>query len=62
MIGRQGLPMTTTASFLPRRRFRLAPITPIGCEQPVSKTLPAAVARIVAALQPEKIILFGSYA
>lgn len=54
--------MTTTASFSPHRRFRLAPITPIGCEQPVSKTLPAAVARIAAALKPEKIILFGSYA
>ena len=29
---------------------------------PVSKTLPQAIKRIVAELQPEKIILFGSYA
>jgi len=30
--------------------------------RPVSETLPEAVQRIVQALQPEKIILFGSYA
>jgi predicted nucleotidyltransferase len=29
---------------------------------PVSKTLPQAIKRLAAALQPEKIILFGSYA
>ena len=29
---------------------------------PVSKTLPKAVKRLAATLQPEKIILFGSYA
>ena len=29
---------------------------------PVSKTLPQAIERIVAELNPEKIILFGSYA
>jgi len=29
---------------------------------PVAKTLPQAIERIVAALKPEKIILFGSYA
>ncbi|GAB4456339.1 MAG: nucleotidyltransferase domain-containing protein [Anaerolineales bacterium] len=29
---------------------------------PVSKTLPQAIKRIVTALKPEKIILFGSYA
>jgi len=37
-------------------------IVPIGCDQPVSKTLPEAVQRIVETLNPEKIILFGSYA
>ena len=37
-------------------------VTPIGCVQPVSKTLPDAVERIVKELQPDKIILFGSYA
>ena len=41
----------------------LAPaIVPIGCDQPVSKTLPEAIQRIVETLNPEKIILFGSYA
>ncbi|MEW6028230.1 MAG: nucleotidyltransferase domain-containing protein [Chloroflexota bacterium] len=29
---------------------------------PVSKTLPQAIKRLAAALKPEKIILFGSYA
>jgi predicted nucleotidyltransferase len=38
------------------------PIVPVGCERQVSETLPAAVERIVQELQPEKIILFGSYA
>ncbi|MBI3739850.1 MAG: nucleotidyltransferase domain-containing protein [Chloroflexi bacterium] len=37
-------------------------ITPIGSDEPVSKTLPAAVRRIARELRPEKIILFGSYA
>lgn len=37
-------------------------VTPRGFKQPVSETLPAAVARIVEALHPQKIILFGSYA
>jgi len=40
----------------------IAPITPRGLPRPVSETLPQAVARIVRELQPEKIILFGSYA
>ncbi|MBM4467008.1 MAG: nucleotidyltransferase domain-containing protein [Chloroflexi bacterium] len=40
----------------------ITPIVPIGCERRVSETLPAAVERIVQELQPEKIILFGSYA
>lgn len=30
--------------------------------QPVAKTLPQAIKRLAAALQPEKIVLFGSYA
>lgn len=37
-------------------------VTPRGFKQPVSETLPAAVARIAQALHPQKIILFGSYA
>jgi predicted nucleotidyltransferase len=40
----------------------IAPIIPPGCERQVSETLPAAVERIARELQPEKIILFGSYA
>jgi predicted nucleotidyltransferase len=40
----------------------IAQVIPIGCERHVSETLPEAVARIVHELQPEKIILFGSYA
>ncbi len=36
-------------------------LAPIGCP-PVAETLPAAIQRIVEAIQPEKIILFGSYA
>lgn len=36
-------------------------VSPTGFP-PVAETLPEAVARIVAELDPEKIILFGSYA
>ncbi len=36
-------------------------VQPIGFP-PVSKTLPQAIKRIVSELNPEKIILFGSYA
>ncbi len=47
----------------PRNGKRAIPtIMPIGSDEPVSKTLPAAVRRIAEALHPEKIILFGSYA
>ena len=41
---------------------RIAPIVPRGCSQRVSATLPQAVERIVRELQPEAVILFGSYA
>ncbi|MBX3002225.1 MAG: nucleotidyltransferase domain-containing protein [Caldilineaceae bacterium] len=41
---------------------RIAPVVPRGCAQRVSATLPQAVARIAQELQPEAIILFGSYA
>ena len=37
-------------------------VTPTEFSVPVSEALPAVVQRLVAALQPEKIILFGSYA
>ncbi len=41
---------------------RIAPIVPRGLQQRVSATLPQAVERIVRELQPEAVILFGSYA
>ena len=44
------------------KRMRRAPVVPIGCERPVSETLPIAVQRIADNLRPEKVILFGSYA
>jgi len=37
-------------------------VTPIGSARPVKTSLPEAIERIVDTLQPEKIILFGSYA
>ncbi len=40
----------------------VVPVTPTGFRIPVSEALPAVVQRLIAALQPEKIILFGSYA
>jgi predicted nucleotidyltransferase len=39
----------------------VVPMTPTGFRIPVAEALPAVVQRLVAALQPEKIILFGSY-
>ena len=39
-----------------------APVIPTGFDRPVGATLAAAVRRLVAALQPERVILFGSYA
>jgi predicted nucleotidyltransferase len=40
----------------------IAPVVPTGCEQRVSDTLPIAVRRIAEELDPDKIILFGSFA
>jgi len=37
-------------------------VTPTGFTTPVADALPAVVDHIVAVLQPERIILFGSYA
>jgi len=45
-----------------RDMMNVVPMTPTGFRIPVSEALPAAVQRLAAALQPEKIILFGSYA
>ena len=40
----------------------IAPVIPVGCEQRVSDTLPVAVSRIVEELDPDRIVLFGSFA
>lgn len=45
-----------------RAGSRLAHVVPRGCKRPVSETLPEAVARIAGELNPQQIILFGSYA
>lgn len=45
-----------------RARWRIPHVTPIGSDAPVSKTLPRAIKRIAETLNPEKIVLFGSYA
>lgn len=37
-------------------------VVPLGCERPVSETLPIVVERIVRELRPGRIVLFGSYA
>lgn len=43
-------------------RWKIPAVTPVGAAAPVSETLPRAVKRIAENLNPEKIILFGSYA
>lgn len=48
------------AQYLPE--LKLQPIIPTGLSQPVNVSLPVAVSRIAAKIQPIKIILFGSYA
>ncbi len=40
----------------------VAPVAPAGFARPVADTLPQVVQRIVDVLQPEKVVLFGSYA
>ena len=52
----------STPQIDPSPTAAIAPVVPIGCEQRVSDTLPAAVRRIVDELDPDKIILFGSFA
>jgi len=37
-------------------------VIPIGSSAPVAETLPAVIERLVAEVQPERVILFGSYA
>lgn len=43
-------------------RDGIPPVIPTGSNQPVSETLPPAIQRIVQTLDPEQIVLFGSYA
>lgn len=45
-----------------RRKPHLTILKPTGFETPVALLLPEVVKRIVDALHPEKIVLFGSYA
>ena len=53
----------TQRVYLKRKAIASIPaITPVGSKEPVSVTLPRAVRRIAKELQPDKIILFGSYA
>lgn len=54
--------MRETRSAYSTRRWKIPNVTPIGSAAPVSKTLPLAVKRIAETLDPDKIILFGSYA
>lgn len=55
--------MSTSAQRIdPSLSTGIAPIIPTGCEQRVSDTLPVAVGRIAQELDPDKIILFGSFA
>jgi len=70
VVGDSASPLATIAaptdqSASPPRDDRyqgIAAITPRGLPRPVSETLPPAIERIVRELQPDKIILFGSYA
>ncbi len=54
--------MLTKTSIAPQPTPALPSLTPTGSLEPVNVTIPAAVARIVDALSPEQIVLFGSYA
>lgn len=47
---------------IPTERQPSDAIIPTGYAQPVAETLPGVVARIVRALQPDLVVLFGSYA
>lgn len=50
------------AARLPDSPQAIPAIVPAGLKRCVSETLPEVVERIVAYLDPEKIVLFGSYA
>lgn len=45
-----------------QRETSSSAVTPMGFPSPVAETLPAVVQRIVQALRPERIVLFGSHA
>ncbi len=60
-MGKEQLFMTTLSP-IQKRRKRLPSVTPTAFTTSVAEALPAAVQKIVEALHPEKIILFGSYA
>jgi uncharacterized protein len=54
--------MTTTISPVRISRLRHPETIPVGLKVPVGKSLRPAIQKIVQELNPEKIILFGSYA
>jgi predicted nucleotidyltransferase len=58
-----GIAMTNIIT-MPRTydELRNPTIIPAGLSAPVGEALPLAIQRIVQTLQPEKVILFGSYA
>jgi len=54
--------MATTTSTVNVPRLRRPKTVPVGLKVSVGKSLRPAIQKIVAELNPEKIILFGSYA
>jgi uncharacterized protein len=54
--------MTTTAIPLKSPRLRRPETIPVGLKVSVGKSLRPAIKKIVQELNPEKIVLFGSYA
>jgi uncharacterized protein len=62
VVNKRRCPMTKSAHIEQRDSLEAAAAKATDFPSPVAEELPAAVQRIAQALQPEKIILFGSYA
>src|SRR5688572_4849382 len=54
--------MTNTVSSVKTPRLRRPETVPAGLKTPVGKSLRPVIQKIVRGLNPEKIVLFGSYA
>lgn len=54
--------MTRNIRDLPQLNPLLPVVIPAGFRVPVAETLPVVIQRIARTLQPERIVLFGSYA